>query len=329
MRPLISIIVPVYKVEKYISNCIESLLAQTYRNIEIILVNDGSPDNSPQICDNFAKKDSRVSVIHTENGGQARARNIGLDIAKGEYIGFVDSDDVVSPVMYELLYTSIVKYNADAAGCMSTSNLNELDCPTNIPSYKPNVVCITSNPLRYYLSGEGHAVWRRLYKASLFSEVRFNSVQHDEDVLISYELMRNCNKYVKLNEKLYFWNKVPPSLSRGPIKTLVNQSRNIYEIVKDEMPESEEIALLRAIQTEYRFITRAIRFGFANKSIEKEYKINLKLYLKNLKSNMKVIKKSTQFRRIDVLQIRIMTLSLPLFTVLYKSTRKILNTVRR
>lgn len=110
---LISVIVPVYNVEKYLSKCIDSILAQTYKNLEIILVDDGSPDNCPKICDEYAKKDNRIKVIHKENGGLSAARNVALDIAKGEYIGFVDSDDFIAEDMYEVLYNLAEKYNAE------------------------------------------------------------------------------------------------------------------------------------------------------------------------------------------------------------------------
>ena len=101
MNNLISVIVPVYNVEKFLVKCVDSILAQTYTNLEIIIVDDGSPDNCPAICDELAKKDSRIKVIHKENGGASSARNAGLDIAKGEYIGFVDGDDYIAKDMYE------------------------------------------------------------------------------------------------------------------------------------------------------------------------------------------------------------------------------------
>ena len=103
----VSIIVPIYNVEKYLSKCIESILSQTYKNIEIILVDDGSPDNSPQICDEYAKKDDRIIVIHKANGGVSSARNAGIDIATGKYIGFVDPDDYIENNMYELMVNKI------------------------------------------------------------------------------------------------------------------------------------------------------------------------------------------------------------------------------
>ena len=113
MNPVISIIVPVYKVEKQLNKCIESILNQTFKDYELILVDDGSPDNCGHICDEYEKKDSRIKVIHKKNGGLSDARNAGLDIALGKYIGFVDSDDIIHPQMYEKLYNCINKSNLD------------------------------------------------------------------------------------------------------------------------------------------------------------------------------------------------------------------------
>lgn len=117
MNPLISVIVPVYKVEEYLPQCIESILAQTYRNLEIILIDDGSPDRCPQICDEYARKDPRICVIHQKNQGVSAARNAGLERATGDYIGFVDGDNSISPVMYENLLKLIEQYRVQIAMC--------------------------------------------------------------------------------------------------------------------------------------------------------------------------------------------------------------------
>ena len=106
MEPLISVIVPVYKVEQYLDECVQSIINQTYKNLEIILVDDGSPDRCPEMCDEYARQDSRIKVIHKPNGGLSSARNAGIDIARGEYIGFVDSDDYIAHDMYEKLYNA-------------------------------------------------------------------------------------------------------------------------------------------------------------------------------------------------------------------------------
>ena len=117
MNPKVSIIVPVYNVEKYLDRCMESLLNQTLKDIEIILVDDGSPDNCPQMCDDYAKKDSRVKVVHKANAGLGYARNSGLDVATGEYVAFVDSDDYVELDMYEQMYEASLNYQVQMVLC--------------------------------------------------------------------------------------------------------------------------------------------------------------------------------------------------------------------
>ena len=115
--PKISVIIPVYKVEEYINRCIKSVVNQTYDNLEIILVDDGSPDNCPVICDKWAEKDSRIKVIHKNNGGLSDARNMGMKIASGELIGFIDSDDWISKEMYQLLYENMKENESDISAC--------------------------------------------------------------------------------------------------------------------------------------------------------------------------------------------------------------------
>ena len=112
-KPLISVIVPIYKVEKYLNKCVKSIINQTYKNLEIILVDDGSPDNCGKICDKLAERDDRIRIIHKKNGGLSSARNAGIEIANGEYIGFVDSDDYIDNDMFETLYNNIKDNNAD------------------------------------------------------------------------------------------------------------------------------------------------------------------------------------------------------------------------
>ena len=116
-QPKISVIVPVYKTEGLLDRCVESIVGQTYKNLEIILVDDGSPDNCPAICDEWAEKDSRIRVIHKENGGLCSARNAGMDIAAGDYWGFVDSDDCIEPDMYQLLVENAASTQADISRC--------------------------------------------------------------------------------------------------------------------------------------------------------------------------------------------------------------------
>ena len=113
MNPLISVIVPIYNVEKYLARCVDSIVNQTYKNLEIILVDDGSPDRCPQMCDDYAEKDSRIKVVHKKNGGLSDARNAGMAVATGEYISFIDSDDWIETSMFELLINNIFQYDCE------------------------------------------------------------------------------------------------------------------------------------------------------------------------------------------------------------------------
>ena len=117
MDSLISVIVPIYNVEKYLQKCVDSIINQTYKNLEIILVDDGSPDNCPKMCDDYAEKDSRIKVVHKENGGLSDARNVGMEVATGEYVSFIDSDDYISLDFYETLLETIVDNDSDVVEC--------------------------------------------------------------------------------------------------------------------------------------------------------------------------------------------------------------------
>ena len=134
VNKLLSVIVPVYKAEKHLDRCIESILSQTYGNIELILVDDGSPDACPAMCDSWAGRDWRVRVIHKKNNGASSARNAGLDMASGEYIGFVDADDFIEPDMYETLMKNALENNADRSGCgyFDSSRPNEIEADDKV-----------------------------------------------------------------------------------------------------------------------------------------------------------------------------------------------------
>lgn len=193
-NPLISVIVPVYKVEKYLMNCIDSIINQTYSNLEIILVDDGSPDKCAGICDDYSRKDSRVKVVHKINGGLSSARNAGLEIATGEYVGFVDSDDYIDHHMYERLLH----------GFESDSNVGITSCMIKrvwegeVTEFKNNWVIsqqriIPSKDVASKLLTTKHnfTVWSKLFKRDLIGEVRFQEGKTNEDVLFIFNLSDN------------------------------------------------------------------------------------------------------------------------------------------
>ena len=176
-QPKISVIVPVYKTEGLLDRCVESIVGQTYKNLEIILVDDGSPDNCPAMCDGWAEKDSRIRVIHKENGGVSSARNAALDIATGDYIGFVDSDDWIEPEMYLSLIQKISESGKNIALCSYYA--------VEISGERYECRCVADKEVLdkedYFrfivLGGDGGYIWNRLYRADIVKEVRF-----DEDI---------------------------------------------------------------------------------------------------------------------------------------------------
>ena len=167
----ISVVVPIYKVEKYIHKCIQSILAQTYKNLEIILVDDGSPDRCGAICDSYAKEDPRIKVIHKQNGGLSDARNAGIDAAEGGFIGFVDSDDYIAPQMYEQLIKQLVKYNADIAVCKSISVKENQEA---VFTDSDTVRVYEDNAARAMIYDNDFTVnaWNKLYRSKLFNNIQ-------------------------------------------------------------------------------------------------------------------------------------------------------------
>ena len=183
-NPLISVIVPVYNVEKYLKKCIQSIINQTYKNLEIILVDDGSSDNSGKICDEFAQKDNRIKVIHKTNGGLSDARNAGLDVMSGEWVSFVDSDDFVSPYYIENLHYLVNKYDVDMAITSFVRFFNE---NTKLSSNKiSNQEVLIHNPdeaIKNMLYGKYYSVSAcfKIYKKDLFYNNRFTKGKIYED----------------------------------------------------------------------------------------------------------------------------------------------------
>lgn len=206
---MISIIIPVYKVEKYLDRCVQSVVDQTYKNLEIILVDDGSPDNCPNICDKWKNKDSRVRVIHKKNGGLSDARNAGIEIATGKYIAFVDSDDYIKPEMYEKLYFAINEYKADMAIC----NLQCVDDEGNLIDkniqrlpIKKEVISgreIVANQIWKEKGWYWIVVWSRLYSRKLFEYIRFPVEKLHEDEFTAHLFWSACEK-VACVEGIYY-----------------------------------------------------------------------------------------------------------------------------
>ena len=196
-RPLISIIVPVYRVEKYICKCVESLLEQTYENIEIILIDDGSPDRCGEFCDEFARKDSRVIVLHQRNAGLASARNAGLAIAKGTYIGFCDSDDFVDKDMYEFLLKTLTENNCVIAAC-SFKKFSEKGEIIGEQEEAETIILNNRQAMKELLNDEliGSQPCNKLFHRNLWDGILFPKGRVYEDIAIMHEVFANADKVV-------------------------------------------------------------------------------------------------------------------------------------
>ncbi|WP_337942514.1 glycosyltransferase [Parabacteroides sp.] len=218
MKPRVSVILPIYKVEKYLDRCMHSLLNQTLKDIEIIMVDDGSPDNSPTMCDQYAKEDSRVKVIHKQNAGLGFARNSGLEIATGDYIAFVDSDDFVSVTAFEILLKVALEENADYVMCGYKSVRNNI-CVSEHKDVNQKMVMevpdcynvlrgmIGIDPDSEYSYRHNYSVWHGIYKSTLFTEggIRFCSERDliSEDLIFHLSLIPLCRKIVIIPDLLY------------------------------------------------------------------------------------------------------------------------------
>lgn len=209
---LISVIIPVYGVEKYLNKCIQSILSQTYTNLEIILIDDGSPDNCPFICDQYARQDFRVKVIHKINEGLSSARNAGLDIASGQYITFIDSDDWISEDFIHTLYGALKSTNSQIS--VGNTQIVHVDASINETDLKrsESLQIFTSfeavvNMYQHTkgLSLQFVTVWNNLYEARLFNTLRFPKGKNNEDEFVNYKLFFLANQIVYSSKKIYYY----------------------------------------------------------------------------------------------------------------------------
>jgi exopolysaccharide biosynthesis predicted pyruvyltransferase EpsI len=219
-QPLISVIVPIHKVEPYLRKCVDSIINQTYQNLEIILVDDGSPDGCGAICDEYAEKDSRVRVIHKPNGGLSSARNAGIDIAAGEWLGFVDSDDYCMPEMYEKLYNAAKSADADMVICGYTY-VDEQGLPVMNKGFGViNDLVLTGDDALHRLCERGNAVWvtafNKLYKYRLLNAVRFPEGRIHEDEFTIHHFFDKCNRVVSISDSLYNYVQRDSSIMSRP-----------------------------------------------------------------------------------------------------------------
>lgn len=210
MQPKISVIVPVYNVEKYLPHCLDSIINQSYTNLEIILIDDGSSDNCPEICDKYAEKDRRIIVIHKRNGGLSDARNTGIESATGEYLAFVDGDDYIAVNMYEILEKRIIGDRADIAVCnfLYVNEQGELlqEKNYNLPILNKclesrNAIKKLSGPKSWYYV----TAWNKLYHREIFDGLRFPKGKYHEDEFVIHHIIQKCGRISCVQDPLYYY----------------------------------------------------------------------------------------------------------------------------
>ena len=302
MKSLISIIIPVYNVETYLVECIESVLKQTYQNIEILLIDDGSPDNSGKICDEYAKKDSRVRVIHKENGGVSSARNVGLEQAKGEYLTFVDSDDFVDECYVEKMYDNLQENNSDLVFCSYSnyidgkSEKSKEKLPENlkVDIQNENFIDFICRFFIYkdYVFG---SVWRILYTKKFINSLNFNlSVKIGEDSLFLLNAILQTQKISFIKAPLYFYrqnkNSVMHNYKKNYLKSQLSlyfELKKLFGLFKDK--KSKNVFQTHSVFLCYYTLTNEIKFKPENwkENIQQVRDSELYLYFK-LKNGLKV-----------------------------------------
>lgn len=212
MNDMISVIVPVYKVEDYLDKCIDSIVNQTYRNLEIILVDDGSPDNCPAMCDAWAEKDSRIKVIHIKNGGAGKARNQALDIAQGNFIAFVDSDDYISPDMYERMLQNFDD-EIDIVECnyILSSSSNE---KFSLSNENNKIVYSEKDAMKAHIQDQcfKQIIWNKLYRKKIVKGIFFPEGKLIDDEFWTYRVIGKANKLIRINDCLYCYRQQPDSV---------------------------------------------------------------------------------------------------------------------
>ena len=244
-NPIISIIVPVYKVEPWLERCVDSIRNQTYRNLEIILVDDGSPDKCGEICDRYAREDDRIRVIHRENGGLSAARNTGLDVCSGEYIGFVDSDDVIHPEMYARLYADICAFGTLMAFCQV---LMCYDANVSFPQIDAKSECLYKNEVtRRSLQGMiWFSAYTKLYHRSLFDGLRYPEGRINEDYPVTMRIYDKCERIVVNHNKLYAYCKredsiTSASLSENSFDQIIS-AEEVHTFIREAHPDCSDLS---------------------------------------------------------------------------------------
>lgn len=292
-QPLISVIIPVYNLENYIEKCLNSVISQTYNNLEILIVDDGSTDSSPAICDKYCDTDSRIHVFHIENGGAAHARNVALKEMSGELVTFVDGDDYIDSAYIEKLYNNLINKNADISIC-KWIDVHENSSEAAIPaSYTKTFNTISGLEALMYQVYYDSAMWVKLYKSSLFEGITFPEGNLYEDLAIIYKIFERAKKISYTDYSGYFYT------IRSTGTTLIKFKPKKMDLI-DVIDEMEAYLLAKYPALKLPIYSRKARANFhiyLQIPRTREYKSYRKRIEKNLKSIRKEVISDKNARR--------------------------------
>ncbi len=278
-KPLISIVIPVYKVEEYLDKCVESVINQTYENLEIILVDDGSPDKCPRMCDKWFGKDKRIRIIHKKNGGLSDARNAGIEKAKGEYISFIDSDDYIEPNYVEFLYDNLINENADIS--MGKHYVIYDKKTLNTGSGKKYIV----DPHECFeklLYGEDFDVSAtvKLYKINLFDDIRYPRGRVYEDAATTYKLIDKARVIVLNSVPIYNYFIRENSISNNSFSErkfdLIKSTNEMCDYIVNKYPDLKMACERRRMYAYLSTLTQLAK----SKKYDEKHKEELLSYIK-------------------------------------------------
>lgn len=296
-KPIVSIIVPVYNAEKYLKECINSIVEQTYENLEIILVNDGSLDSSGCICDDFAAKDHRIKVIHMENAGVSSARNTGIRIANGKYIMFVDADDKITAECVDILVKAIEQHDVDIAfGKSFTSDYSKGGTEEVIVWQDDEAL---RECLRYRIST--FSVWAKLYRKDLIGLTEFSTnIKVNEDALFLFELCCKKPKILNISDEIYYYRPNENSVSRSrysdKFEDILAVADRKYQIVKDNFPDLIHLANNTLLKARMNLLKILCVRTYGEK---KDLEVNLIKYIKkNYQSHISTSKHDDRWLKI-------------------------------
>ena len=293
MEELISIIVPVYNIGKYLNKCVTSIVNQTYKKLEIILIDDGSTDNSGKICDEWKEKDNRIKVIHKENGGPSKARNYGIEVATGNYLFFVDGDDYIELDIVEKLYKNLIKSNSIISAC---GHILETYSDKLIRFANNNFVVNSEEALKRLFTGDDLfvVIWGKLYKKELFDTIKFPVGKINEDVAILYRLIDKAGTVSHIAEAGYHYIQRKDSLTHLKYNkdrlTLVPVLEECVKFIKEKYPNLTEY-----VEWSYTLSLNTCVILTSKNNMKKEYKelkAKLRKNLPEILKNTKILRKT-------------------------------------